>query len=488
LWRSTKEKAAEEFSILKPRILITFALVYAGINSLAQILFSTSSEIAYGMIFFLSIPIAVCVELIIQPVVEEYSRAGIIWTYKRGLRFIYIVLSNIAFLLPLLIWVSATKSLAEQFQFEYLWFYLFINFAFSCLILIVMQTTPQEPDNRIRPLRNKYEFQYKKWKESLLRAKEKDDTDQVIVLLRRTNKSNETALFIYWLYLENQPIGNWLLRFIEDTPFLRSIISHVRYYNIYKPSSKLYTWERISAKLKQSHAKHKIIPHQKFLLTIKRIADILLSLVFVLFVATPYILLVMVVLAIDFRGLKKAFFVTERVGQGGRIFRNFEFSLFRKESDGTVHPARIRSSLIWSAMYRLPELWNVIIGDMSIVGPYPMFELYATYRFSEDRSTRHKVAKRLSIRPGILDPTVIQALIRPNLFRCPVDCLDAHVEYVNKWNFLRDTRIFLRGLVLYYAFQVPNSFASLTAGESPPPVGTAPVPLPIFFSEQDFKY
>lgn len=104
------------------------------------------------------------------------------------------------------------------------------------------------------------------------------------------------------------------------------------------------------------------------------------------------------------------FFRQVRVGRGGKDFRIFKFRSMRVGSDkkGLItvggHDARITKSGYFIRKYKideLPQLINVFIGDMSLVGPRPEVRKYVDLYTAEQR-------KVLDVRPGITDVASIK--------------------------------------------------------------------------------
>lgn len=130
----------------------------------------------------------------------------------------------------------------------------------------------------------------------------------------------------------------------------------------------------------------------------KRIIDFSLSLV-ALIILSP-ILLVLVVLGIVFmRG--NPFFTQERPGKDEKIFKLIKFRTMdnRKDKDGKLLPDEIRLNrygrfLRATSLDELPELINIVKGDMSLIGPRPLLVEYLP-RYNEFQHHRHDV------RPGL---------------------------------------------------------------------------------------
>ncbi|RYU90214.1 sugar transferase [Mucilaginibacter terrigena] len=116
-------------------------------------------------------------------------------------------------------------------------------------------------------------------------------------------------------------------------------------------------------------------------------------------ILSPVFLIVAVLLLIFNRG--KAFFLQPRPGKGGRIFRVIKFKTMndRRGIDGQLLPDAQRITPFGSfvrktSLDEIPQLLNVIKGDMSLVGPRPLLVEYLPL-YTTEQSKRHNV------RPGI---------------------------------------------------------------------------------------
>ena len=118
-----------------------------------------------------------------------------------------------------------------------------------------------------------------------------------------------------------------------------------------------------------------------------RFFDILLSF-FTIVILTPFLLPVMVIL--KFTGEGEIFYIQQRAGRGGTQFGLLKFATMIKDSpnigageitvrdDPRVLP--FGGFLRKTKLNELPQLWNILIGDMSVVGPRPMVpNTYASY-------------------------------------------------------------------------------------------------------------
>lgn len=113
----------------------------------------------------------------------------------------------------------------------------------------------------------------------------------------------------------------------------------------------------------------------------------------------PVFLLVALGLAISLKG--NPFFFQDRVGKGSRIFRLVKFRTMSNQRDenGKLLPDKLRVTKIgqWTrglSLDELPQLWNVLKGDMSVVGPRPLLVKYLPL-YSPEQARRHEV------KPGI---------------------------------------------------------------------------------------
>ncbi|HTM04920.1 MAG TPA: sugar transferase [Vicinamibacterales bacterium] len=109
----------------------------------------------------------------------------------------------------------------------------------------------------------------------------------------------------------------------------------------------------------------------------KRLFDVVLSATG-LVASLPVSLAIAAAIRLDDGG--PVLFTQTRVGQGGRLFRTFKFRSMRVGSERVAVPAaeddpritRVGRLLRATAMDELPQLWNILRGDMSFVGPRPL--------------------------------------------------------------------------------------------------------------------
>ncbi|HPQ35961.1 MAG TPA: sugar transferase [Tenuifilaceae bacterium] len=131
---------------------------------------------------------------------------------------------------------------------------------------------------------------------------------------------------------------------------------------------------------------------------IKRLVDVLFALI-VLIVFFPVILILAILLSFSNKG--PSFFIQERPGKNERLFKLIKFKTMNDQCDerGNLLPDDKRlTKLGWivrkSSLDELPQLFNVLKGDMSLIGPRPLLVEYLPL-YNSFQKRRHDV------RPGI---------------------------------------------------------------------------------------
>jgi lipopolysaccharide/colanic/teichoic acid biosynthesis glycosyltransferase len=189
---------------------------------------------------------------------------------------------------------------------------------------------------------------------------------------------------------------------------------------------------------------------------IKRTMDVIGSLLGLLFLV-PFVLLpIALLIRRDSRG--PILFRQARMGQGGRVFRCLKFRtmvpdaeqrlrdlearnesaggvLFKIKDDPRVTP--LGRFLRRSSLDELPQLWNVLVGEMSLVGPRPL-----QLRDSEklERLDPEGYARRLSVRPGITGPWQVGGRSETDSGRM----IRLDLDYVERWSIGVDVTILVK--------------------------------------------
>jgi lipopolysaccharide/colanic/teichoic acid biosynthesis glycosyltransferase len=148
-----------------------------------------------------------------------------------------------------------------------------------------------------------------------------------------------------------------------------------------------------------------------------------------LILLSPLFLLLAVLIRADSAG--PVFFRAERVGQGGRLFRLFKFRSMVSGADrrgpgitaaGDERVTRLGRWLRKSKLDELPQLLNVLKGEMGLVGPRPEDPRYVALYTPEQR-------RILEIRPGITSPASLRYRHEEQLLAGP-DWEQVYVEQV----------------------------------------------------------
>lgn len=131
----------------------------------------------------------------------------------------------------------------------------------------------------------------------------------------------------------------------------------------------------------------------------KRILDIILSLS-ALFVLSPVFLALIVIGMIKMKG--NPFFVQERVGKNEKVFKLIKFRSMtcQKDKNGKLLPDNMRLTkygrfIRSTSIDEIPELINILLGDMSVIGPRPLLVSYLPW-YTEKEKCRHNVRPGLS--------------------------------------------------------------------------------------------
>lgn len=165
-------------------------------------------------------------------------------------------------------------------------------------------------------------------------------------------------------------------------------------------------------------------------------------------------------------------FKQDRVGKDGRLFKIHKFrTMSNEEERGNIaYPNRARITPLGAKLRRhkideLPELWDVLVGNMSFVGPRPDVPGYADKLQGDDRVV-------LKMRPGITGPATLKYRDEEHLIEAYVkqakaqgdprsedeiaqwyndeviypDKVKINVEYYQHYSFLKDIKIILRTL------------------------------------------
>lgn len=170
---------------------------------------------------------------------------------------------------------------------------------------------------------------------------------------------------------------------------------------------------------------------------VKRIFDISISAV-LLFFLSPIMLIIYILVKLSIKG--DAFFLQDRVGKDNKIFKIIKFKTMRdiKNESGEYlsdykRITKLGEFLRELSLDELPELINVLKGDMSLVGPRPLLTQYLEL-YDDDQIRRHEVF------PGITGLAQVNG--RNNLKWS--EKFNYDVWYVDNWSFWLDIKILFK--------------------------------------------
>lgn len=181
-------------------------------------------------------------------------------------------------------------------------------------------------------------------------------------------------------------------------------------------------------------------------LFLKRAFDIVVSLIVLLiFTVIPVMIVVPIVIKLTDHG--PAFFTQDRVGKDGKIFKMYKFRTMitdRYDKNGNEIMSEDRITKVGkflrkTSLDELPQLFNVLGGTMSIVGPRPMLDYQAPRCIGEE-------VLRFQVRPGL---TGLAQVKGRNNIRWE-ERIQYDIEYVNNFTFWLDIIILVKTALLVF--------------------------------------
>jgi lipopolysaccharide/colanic/teichoic acid biosynthesis glycosyltransferase len=185
----------------------------------------------------------------------------------------------------------------------------------------------------------------------------------------------------------------------------------------------------------------------------KRVFDVLLSLILSPLCIVPLVFLVILV-TIDTK--ESGIFSQLRVGQHEKLFKIFKLRTLKQEPHKLGHlnnsATRLGQFLRHTKIDELPQLYNVLIGDMSFVGPRPDVQGFADELTGEDRMI-------LNVKPGITGPAtlkykseeaILAQQIDPENYNRTiiwVDKIEINKKYVQNWSFSLDLNFIIKSII-----------------------------------------
>lgn len=176
-------------------------------------------------------------------------------------------------------------------------------------------------------------------------------------------------------------------------------------------------------------------PYEKYF---KRPLDLLCGLAAVIVFAWLYLL---VAVLVRFKLGSPVLFTQDRPGRGEKVFKLYKFRSMTdaRDENGELLPDEVRLTkfgrmLRATSLDELPEAFNIIKGDMSVIGPRPLLVKYLP-RYSPEQHRRHEVRPGLS---GYAQVHGRNAVSWQEKFRMDVEYVD-HITFLGDLKIIRDT-------------------------------------------------
>lgn len=184
----------------------------------------------------------------------------------------------------------------------------------------------------------------------------------------------------------------------------------------------------------------------KFYLIIKRILDVVISLI-ALIILSPILLIVAIAIKIESKG--PIIFKQQRIGKDGKVFNIYKFrsmvvgaekmgtGVYSKKDDNRV--TKVGKFIRMTSIDELPQLVNILKGEMSIIGPRPVLT-YHPWKYEEYTEEQ---LKRFNVRPGVTGWAQVHG-------RKDVEWherIKLDVYYVENISFLLDVKIFFKTII-----------------------------------------
>lgn len=226
----------------------------------------------------------------------------------------------------------------------------------------------------------------------------------------------------------------------------------------------LKKWQNIPESLKNEEVKkyYDILLHKKVSLIIKRIFDIVASLI-LLIILSPIMIVLAIAIKIDSKG--PVFYRQERVTKYGKVFRIFKFRTMLQNADkmGTLitlgedeRITRVGKKIRKCRLDEIPQLFNILKGEMSFVGTRPEVKKYVD-RYSDEMKATLLMPAGVTSRASIEykdEDEILNTFLKKGesvddiyINRILPEKMKWNLEYIKKFNFIEDIKIMLNTVI-----------------------------------------
>ena len=164
---------------------------------------------------------------------------------------------------------------------------------------------------------------------------------------------------------------------------------------------------------------------------IKRLLDILFSLVLIIILFIPMLIIMLLIVIID---RVNPIFIQERIGKNCKSFNIYKFTTMKNEKC-----TRFGNILRKISIDELPQLFNILIGNMSFVGPRPWIKDYYLLM-------NNKQKNRYNVSPGLTGLAQVNGRNTISIIKK----IDYDLEYVKNISFKLDLYIVLKTIIVIF--------------------------------------
>ncbi|EKY29057.1 sugar transferase [Clostridium celatum] len=193
-------------------------------------------------------------------------------------------------------------------------------------------------------------------------------------------------------------------------------------------------------------------------MSLKRCFDLILSLLGIV-ILSPIFIIIYILILVTMR--ESPIFTQVRTGYKEKLFKIYKFKTMvdKYDEEGKQLPdserlTKVGRVLRLLSLDEIPQLFNVLKGDMSLVGPRPLLERYLPYYKAEER-------KRFNVKPGI---TGLSQINGRNSISWE-ERFSYDIYYVDNYSFLLDMKIILKTFIKVFKFSDIKVATNLTLND-----------------------